>query len=571
MSAYEDNRRDNPEVDPLLMGSGWTEEDLGKAQILLESTAGDSHPGSRHLHLLIESARNGVYKAGGKPAVYTVTDICDGLATGHDGMNYSLASRDLIAGMVEVHARSLPFDGMVTFSSCDKAVPAHLMAIAGLNIPALHVCGGSMTPGPAFSSAVTCYRTAQNSKKDEKSRQEDLFYKHNACSSCGACQYMGTASTMQVMAESLGLALPGNALIPAASNCITQYADRAGSEIIGLIDADLRPGSILTRKAFENAVTVHAAVAGSTNALLHLPAIARLAGVSLSLDDFNRIHEETPVLSGLQTSGPWPTQVLWYAGGVPAIMRSIKDRLHLDVLTVTGKTVAQNLADLEKEGYFDRAALYLKNFKIEPQAVIQPADRPYKPRGGLRILYGNLAPGGAVVKHAAMDESMHDHTGPARPYDSEEAAVEAIQMGSIRKGDVIVIRFEGPRGAGMPEMFRTTEVLHHHPDLGNRVALVTDGRFSGATRGPAIGHVTPEAAVGGPLAFVEKGDIITIDIRQRSLELVGYDGEKRNADDVDRTLADRAKKWKGFHVERAGVLGLFARNAGRTEKGASML
>jgi len=264
MSGYRQNRRDNPEVDPLLIGSGWTENDLGKAQILLESTAGDSHPGSRHLKRLVAAAEKGVYKAGGKPAVYTVTDICDGLATGHDGMNYSLVSRDLMAGMVEVHARSLPFDAMVAFSSCDKAVPAHLMAIAGLNIPALHVCGGSMAPGPGFSTAVTCYQTAQNSERDEKHRQEDLFYKLNACSNCGACQYMGTASTMQVMAESLGWSLPGNALIPAASKLITQYAGRAGREIVRLSKTGLRPDRILSRKAFENAVTVHAAVSGST-------------------------------------------------------------------------------------------------------------------------------------------------------------------------------------------------------------------------------------------------------------------------------------------------------------------
>jgi dihydroxy-acid dehydratase len=303
MRESQKNRRDNPEVDPLLIGTGWTQDDLVKPQILLESTAGDSHPGSRHLKDLVEAAGNGVYKAGGKPAAYTITDICDGLATGHTGMNYSLVSRDLMAGMVEVHARSLPFDAMVTFSSCDKAVPAHLMAIAALNIPALHVCGGSMAPGPGFSTAVTRYNTAL------KDTQEDLFYTLNACSTCGACQYMGTASTMQVMAEALGLSLPGSALMPAASGLITQYSDRAGREIVRLLEKDVRPNDILSQKAFENAVTLHAAVSGSTNALLHLPAIASLAGISLSPEDFDLIHKRIPVLVGLQMSGPWPTQM----------------------------------------------------------------------------------------------------------------------------------------------------------------------------------------------------------------------------------------------------------------------
>jgi len=446
---FEQNRRDNPEVDPLLIGTGWAREDLEKPQILLESTAGDSHPGSRHLNSLVEASGKGIYKAGGKPAAYTVTDICDGLATGHDGMNYSLVSRDLMAGMVEVHARSLPFDAMVTFSSCDKAVPAHLMAIAGLNIPSIHVCGGAMAPGPGFSTAVTRYGTAPQREDSQQAEQEDQFYTLNACSTCGACQYMGTASTMQVMAEALGLALPGNALVPAASSLATQYADRAGQNVIRLLEDGIRPSDILSRKAFENAVILHAAVSGSTNALLHLPAIANMSGVKLEPGDFDTIHKQIPVLTGLQMSGPWPTQVLWYAGGVPAIMRVLKDRLHLDVMTVTGRTLGDNLEEMEKSGYFDRAAHYLKNYCLEPQAVIQPLDNPYDAEGGIRVLYGNLAPDGAVVKRAAMGQKMQSHTGPAKPFDSEEDAIAAIEKGGILPGDVVVIRYEGPRGSGM--------------------------------------------------------------------------------------------------------------------------
>ncbi|MEN8244070.1 MAG: dihydroxy-acid dehydratase [Thermodesulfobacteriota bacterium] len=571
MRESQKNRQDNPEVDPLLIGTGWAQDDLEKPQVLLESTAGDSHPGSRHLEGLVKAAGNGVYKAGGKPAAYTVTDICDGLATGHAGMNYSLVSRDLMAGLVEVHARSLPFDAMVTFSSCDKAVPAHLMAIAGLNIPALHVCGGSMAPGPGFSTAVTRYGTAPQREAGQQAEQEDLFYTLNACSTCGACQYMGTASTMQVMAESLGLSLPGNALAPASSSLLAQFSDKAGQVIIRLLESNVRPSDILSRKAFENAVTVHAAVSGSTNALLHLPAIASVAGVDLTPTDFDTIHKRIPVLTGLQMTGPWPTQILWYAGGVPAVMRVLKEQLYLDALTVTGKTVGGNLDDLEKSGYFEQAALYLKNYRLEPGAIIQPLDRPYDAGGGVRILYGNLAPEGAVVKRAAMVEEMQVHTGPARPFDSEEDAIAAIEKGSIRAGDVIIIRYEGPRGSGMPEMFKTTEILHCHPELGDKVALVTDGRFSGATRGPAIGHVTPEAASGGPLAFVKAGDLICIDIHRQSLDLVGVDGVKKKPDEVEPILRQRAGQWKGFEKERRGVLGLFTRMAGNTWKGASML
>jgi len=568
---FQQNRRDNPEADPLLIGTGWAQEDLEKPQILLESTAGDSHPGSRHLNSLVEAGGRGVYKAGGKPAAYTVTDICDGLATGHGGMNYSLVSRDLMAGMIEVHARSLPFDAMVLFSSCDKAVPAHLMAMAGLNIPCMHVCGGSMAPGPGYATAVTRYGTASPGEAGQQIEQADQFYTLNACPTCGACQYMGTASTMQVMAEALGLALPGNALVPAASGLAAQYADQAGQNIMRLLENGIRPGDILSRKAFENAVMLHAAVSGSTNALLHLPAIANMAGVTLEPADFDTIHKQIPVLTGLQMSGPWPTQVLWHAGGVPAVMRVIRDRLHLDVMTVTGRTLGDNLEEMERSGYFEGAALYLKNYQLEPQDIIRPLDNPYNANGGLRVLYGNLAPEGAVIKHAAVAEDMQRHMGPARPFDSEADAIAAIQKGAILPGDVIVIRYEGPRGSGMPEMFRTTEVLHHHPTLGSKVALVTDGRFSGATRGPAIGHVTPEAAAGGPLALVKNGDLISIATQEQTLDLVGIAGERKTPDEIKDIILERALQWQGITSERKGVLGLFTRNAGNTQKGASML
>jgi dihydroxy-acid dehydratase len=558
-------RQANPEWDPLLLGSGRTPRDLNQAQILLESTFGDSHPGSRHLDRLVDAARAGVYKGGGHPAVYTATDICDGVATAHEGMSYSLISRDIISALVEIHARSVPFDALVTFSSCDKAVPAHLMAIARLNLPAIHVCGGSMAPGPGFSTAVTCYEHGETPKSDELQ-----FYQHNACPTPGACQYMGTASTMQVMAEALGLSLPGNALMPAVSSKIEHLADKAGQQVLDLMANGITPGEILTPQAFENALMVHAAISGSSNALLHLPAIARQAGVTVTPADFDRIHRQIPVLCGMQTSGPWPTQILWLAGGVPGIMERIKDYLHLDVMTVTGQSLGTNMETLRQEGFFERRSRHLANFQIKPEDVIRPLDNPYNAAGGLAVLNGNIAPEGAVIKHAAVRPDMHQFQGPARPFDSEAEALAAIEAGAITPGDVIVIRHVGPRGAGMPEMFKATEVLQTREDLKTSVALVTDGRFSGATRGPAVGHVTPEAAAGGPIALIAEGDLIAIDVPARRLALVGWDGRERSAAEVTEVLEQRVRQCPPRPATSEGLLGLYARTAGDTAGGATM-
>jgi dihydroxy-acid dehydratase len=428
-----------------------------------------------------------------------------------------------------------------------------------------------MMPGPDFSTAVTCYESEERARRGDINTGESHFYKVNACTGCGACQYMGTASTMQVMAEALGLSLPANALMPAGSNRLAHLSDRAGQAIMQLLEKNIQPSAILSRRAFENAITLHAAVSGSTNALLHLPAIAAQAGIKITPQDFDRIHKKIPVLAGLQLSGPWPTQIFWYAGGVPGVMRILKEYLHLEALTVTGKSLGDNLIELEKEGYFEQAKWYLKNYQLTPEMVIQSLDNPYKQGGGLRILYGNLAPQGAVIKHAAVASEMHRHTGPAKPFDSEESAIEAILADRIRSGDVVIIRYEGPRGSGMPEMFRTTEVLYNHRRLKDKVALVTDGRFSGATRGPAVGHVTPEAARGGPLAMVKLGDFISIDIAEQKLERVGLDGEYQSKEDIERELQHRSNAWPGFEPKQGGILGLYAEMAGDTEKGASMI
>jgi dihydroxy-acid dehydratase len=375
---------------------------------------------------------------------------------------------------------------------------------------------------------------------------------------------------MQLMAEALGLALPGNALVPAWSNLAGHYADQAGRRVMGLLESGLSAGRILTREAFLNAVVIHAAVSGSTNALLHLPAIARLAGIDLSPGDFDRIHRQVPVLCSLQLSGRWPNQFLWLAGGVPALMRRLKGFINPDCLTVTGRTVGENLAELDSTEYFRRARFYLEPYGLTPDEIIQPQESPVKPEGGLAVLFGNLAPEGAAMKFAAADPAMHLHTGPAKVFESEASAAAAIDAGAIRPGDVMVIRYEGPQGSGMPEMFKVTEILANKPELRSSVALVTDGRFSGATRGPVVGHVSPEAAVGGPIALVEEGDLIKIDVPGRRLDIVGSQGREA-VDAISSTLAARAGAWKRPPILLAGALGVFKRLAAPTASGASIL
>lgn len=547
-------RRSGPEVDPLWLGTGRNIADLSKPQILIDSTYGDSHPGSRHLTTLSESARNAVYAAQAMPALYTVTDICDGVATGHGGMNYSLVSRDLIAGMVEIHARASAFDGLVTISSCDKAVPGHLMALARLDIPGLHVSGGSMAPGPRFISADTCYETNLRVAEGAMSPDEEWYYKRNACMSCGACQYMGTASTMQAMAEALGMSLPGNAMIPANTSLITHLAAEAGTQAAELIRQDLRPSAILTREAFENAIKIHAAIGGSTNAVLHLPAIAAELDIPITLQDFETLTERIPLLTKTLTAGRWPTQYFWYAGGIPRIMLELKEFLDLNVLTVTGKTLGENLADLERSGYFRRCEEMMENLNLMPRDVIRSVDDPVDLDSGVTILKGNLATEGAVIKHCAVDKSMHHFVGQARIFDDEESAVTAIYEDRVQPGDVVVIRYVGRRAAGMPEMLKATDAICNKPALCCSTALVTDGRFSGATRGPSVGYLQPEAAVGGMIAYVEDGDVIEIFVQEKRIQIIGYQGKTRVPEEVEKELKRRQADRVPKTFPRKGVL-----------------
>lgn len=542
MLKSQATRKAGPEVDPLWLGTGRRVADLSKPQILIDSTYGDSHPGSKHLMGLAESARNALYAGGMMPALYTVTDICDGVATGHCGMNYSLVSRDLIAAMVEIHARTSGFDGLITISSCDKATPGHLMAQARLDLPGIHVCGGSMMPGPGFLSADSCYATNLRVAEGAMTAEEEWYYKRNACPSCGACQYMGTASTMQAMAEALGMALPGNAMMPANTNYLPQLAAEAGAGIPLLMERDLRPSRIMTRAAFENAIKVHAAIGGSTNAVLHLPAIAAELGIQLTLEDFQRVSAGIPLLTSVLTAGKWPTQYFWLAGGVPRVLWELREVLDLDLPTVTGKTIRENLEDLRTAGYFRRSEELLRAYSLTPEDIIKSPEAPVDADSGITVLHGNLAPEGAVVKHCAMDKSMYHFVGRARTFDTEEEAVAAIYEDRVQPGEVVVIRYRGKHAAGMPEMLKATDAICNKPALCRSTALITDGRFSGASRGPCVGYLLPEAADGGPIGLVRDGDLIEIDVLRRSLELVGLEGQRRDPREIAAELSARKRK-----------------------------
>ena len=568
-------RRLAPELDPLRLGTGWKPEDLAKPQIIVESTFGDSHPGSGHLDKLVAAACRGIADAGGHGARYFCTDICDGESQGTDGINFSLASREMIANMIEIHANATPFDGGVYIASCDKGMPANLIGQARVNIPSVVVTGGTMSAGPEL---LTLEQLGMYSAKYERGEIDEAkldWTKQNACPSCGACSFIGTASTMQIMAEAMGLALPGSALLPATSPDLEDYAYRAGKQAVALALQGLKPSDIVTMDSLENAILVHAAISGSTNCLLHLPAIAHEYGIAIDGDTFDRLHRGAKYLLDLRPAGRWPAEFFYYAGGVPAIMEEIRDRLHLDAMTVTGKTLGENLAELKAGGFYDRCQGWLDKanqkygIHITKEDIIRPADRAIGSDGSIAILKGNLAPEGAVIKHTACPKEMFHAVLRARPFDSEEDCLDAVLHHKVQKGDAVFIRYEGPQGSGMPEMFYTSEAISSDAELGRAIALITDGRFSGASTGPVIGHCSPEAQAGGPIALVEEGDLIEIDVENRVLAIVGIAGERRTPEEIDTVLARRRENWrpKPRRYQR-GTLRLFAEHAASPMKGA---
>ena len=502
---------------------GYTEEELNRPLIGIVSSYNEIVPGHMNLDKIVAAVKQGVAMAGGTPIVFPAIAVCDGIAMGHMGMKYSLVTRDLIADSTECMALAHQFDALVMVPNCDKNVPGLLMAAARLNIPTIFVSGGPMLAGhvkgqkrslSSMFEAVGSYSAGTMSEEDVRE------FENKVCPTCGSCSGMYTANSMNCLTEALGMGLPGNGTIPAVYSERIKLAKRAGMQIMELLKKDIKPRDIMTEKAFMNALTVDMALGCSTNSMLHLPAIAHEAGVELNVDIANEVSARTPNLCHLAPAGPTYMEDLNEAGGVYAVMNELskKDLLYTDLITATGKTVGENIAGCE----------------IRDKEVIRPLDDPYSETGGLAILKGNIAPDSGVVKRSAVVPEMMKHEGPARVFDCEEDAIEAIKGGKIVAGDVVVIRYEGPKGGpGMREMLNPTSAIAGM-GLGSSVALITDGRFSGASRGASIGHVSPEAAVGGPIALIEEGDIIAIDIDACSL----------NVKVSDEELAARRAKWQ---------------------------
>ncbi|MEM2999827.1 MAG: dihydroxy-acid dehydratase [Candidatus Bathyarchaeia archaeon] len=505
----------------LLKALGLTDKDIEKPFVGIASSYTNIVPGHIHLRSIAEAVKEGIIAGGATPFEFNTIAICDGIAMGHEGMRYSLPSRELIADSVESMAQAHRLDALVLVTNCDKITPGMLMAAARLDIPAIAVTGGAMESGMFNAEKVGVSTVFEGMGKvlAEKMTLEELAeLETSACPGCGSCNGMYTANTMACLTEALGMSLPYCATALATSAQKLRIAKETGEKIVELIRRKLTPSKILTQEAFENAIAVDMALGGSTNSVLHLSAIAREAGISLPLRLFGEISRRIPHLCNMVPSGPYDLEELHNAGGIPALMKELSPMLHLDALTVTGKTVKENI----------------ESAKVLNGNVIRPLAAPVHKGGGIVILYGNLAPKGAVVKTVAVSPKMLKHTGSARVFDSEADAVAAMKKREIQPGDVVVIRYEGPKGGpGMPEMLVPTATISGM-GLSESVALVTDGRFSGATRGPCIGHVAPEAAEGGPIAIVKDGDKITIDIPNRVLKL----------ELTDQEIAKRLAAWK---------------------------
>jgi Dihydroxyacid dehydratase/phosphogluconate dehydratase len=558
------------QFDSLQMGSGWSKDDIEKTQILIEDAYGESHPGSVHLNVLTDQVRWGVLETGGFGAKFHITDICDGCAQGHDGMNFVLASREALCDMLEVHSSFVPWDGMVLSSSCDKSIPAHLKAAARVGIPTIFVAGGSMRPGPNMTHSLLAGDLSVRMKSKLPVEDWEVNdYKLTGCPSVGACAFLGTASTMQCMAEALGMSLPGSALVPATMNDILRYGRDAGKTIMKLVEKNITPDKIMTPAAFRNAIIIHSAIGGSTNATLHLPSIARELGIELPIEWFAEINKQIPHIANISPSGNQLTESFWFAGGVPMVQLMLKDYLDLSVMTVTGQTLGENLDMLLEEHFFERNIGYLHNYGLKREDVICRPDQTKK-KGSITVLKGNLAPEGSVIKYSACRKDMRSHKGPARVFDSEEDAYEAVINNQIYSGDIIVIRYEGPRGSGMPEMLMTTEAIMCNSSLDGTVSLVTDGRFSGATRGAAIGHVSPEAARGGPISLVKEGDLIAYDVENGSLNIVGVDKKEKTLAEIEQILNKRKADFieKKVNDDRNGLYKRYTKYAVSAMEGA---
>ncbi len=534
----------------LFKALGLTDDEIERPMIGIANSANEVIPGHLHLHQISDAVKAGIRMAGGTPFEFFTIGVCDGIVMGHEGMKYSLSSRELIADSVESMAMAYPFDGLVLIPNCDKIIPGMMMAAARVNIPTVLVSGGPMLTGEFEGREVDLISVFEfvGKVKIGEMTMEDLKEAEGcACPGAGSCAGMFTANSMNCLSEALGIALPYNGTIPAVYAERIRLAKQTGIQMMELVKKNILPSQIMTKDAFVNAITVDMAFGGSTNTSLHLPAIAREAGIELSLKVFDDISEKTPHLCNMSPGGPHHLQDLHQAGGIPALMFELnrKGLMHQDVLTATGKHLGENL----------------KEKKVMNPEIIRPIEKPYHATGGLAVLFGNLAPEGAVVKRSAVDDSMLRHRGPARVFDSEEEALKTILEGRIQKGDVVVIRYEGPRGGpGMREMLAPTSAI---VGIGRDrdVALLTDGRFSGGSRGAAIGHISPEAAEGGPIAAVREGDLIEIDIPGKKLDLLISEKE----------LEKRLSEWKPPKRELKGYLKRYARLVQSASKGATFV
>lgn len=529
---------------------GLSDEEISKPFIGIINSWGEFHPGHAHLRSLAEEVKKGVLAAGGYPFESNTIALCDGLTMGHKGMKWVLPSRELIADSVELLAEGNRFDALVLMASCDKIVPGMLMGAARVDIPTIMLTGGPMSPGYVRSEGKQIYSTQAREylgklRKGEISEEQFFEAECVAAPTYGSCAAMATANSMSCLAEVLGMSLPGCGTALAVESKKRSLAIKTGKQIVEVLKSGLTPSQVMTKDALENAVVAVMALGASTNCVLHLLAIAEELGIPLSLNDFDRIGKQTPHVADVLPSGNYFVADLERAGGIPAVLKEIEPLLHTDAITITRKTIRENIEDA----------------KVYNRAVITPMDEPVHTQGGIAILYGNLAPDGSVIKQSAVPEEMKVHEGPTKVYESEEEAMAALLDNQVVPGDVIVIRYEGPKGGpGMREMLMPTATLVGL-GLGSSVALVTDGRFSGATRGPCVGHVSPEAADGGAIALVREGDIISINIPERSVELKVAEEE----------LMERRRTWRGPQVKKTrGFLKLYAERASPAHLGARL-
>jgi dihydroxy-acid dehydratase len=536
------------DIFPMLRGAGFSSEEMQRPVVAIANSWTEVVAGHVHLRTISQAVREGVRAAGGTPMEFDTIALCDGLSEGTPGMRYPLPSRDLVADSIEamISGHEGLFDGMVCICTCDKIVPGMLMGAARVNIPTIFVLGGPMRPGIYKGTEIVATDLQKfyvDYTRGILDPDELLEVVNVACPGPGACNLMGTACTMASLTEALGIALPGCATPFATDSKRLLFAKRSGEQIVSLIKKNIKSSDILTKKSFENAVKVDMAIGGSTNTTLHLPAIANELDIEIDLKYFDKISRETPCLCKIKPNGPFNFSDLEKAGGIPAVMKRLEPLLHLDALSVTEKSLGENLKDVV----------------VNDNDIIRTLDKPYMKDGGIAALYGNLAPDGAVIKVSAVDPSMLVHTGPARVFDSEMACLEAFEQSGIKPGDVIVIRYEGPKGGpGMREMLMATMQISESK-FNKSVALVTDGRFSGGTAGPCIGHVSPEAMEGGPIALVKEGDMIEIDIPNRKLNV------KISKDELKK----RSSKWKRPEAKvRKGLLALYAKNISSASKGA---